>query len=211
MACNGCGSSSCRGCKDIKVVLPAGVGIDTITDNGDGTWTILYTDSTTQIINTPGSIPNDVWVELDETDMIAINYTGTANYSPASHGVFEIDLRYKILNEDSICVQGRLKRTVDILSSIDTFGCNFSFAPFGSSSWFAGTKILATPVSNLDFRVPVTIYVISGSNQYNYCGNLIYQQNLAGNNLISMGNSITGIHNGTHTFYSQFEFIAEIA
>lgn len=207
MACTGCGSSNCRGCKDITVELPEGIGIESITDNGDGTWTITYTDNSTQIIDTPGTVPNDDWVDLDETDMLAINYTGTADYDVPTHGVFEIDLRYKILNEDTVVVHGRTKRTVDITSLTDTVGCNFRFAAFGSSDWFTGTKVFKT--LPIDYRFTATLYSISGSTLLNYIENVVPQV-VAATNMISVGESILGLPNGRYTFYTHFEFTFEI-
>jgi hypothetical protein len=208
MACSGCGASSCRGCKDITIELPEGRGIDgNITDNGDGTWTITYTDGTTQIINTPGTVPNDSWVELDETDMLVINYTGTATYDLPTHGTFEIDLRYKILNEDTVVIHGRTKRIVDITGLTNTVGCNFRFAPFGSSNWFAGTKVFKTTV--LDFRFPATVFSISGSTLLNNVECAIPSV-VSGNNMISINDSVLNLPNGRYTFYTHFEFTFEI-
>lgn len=206
MACTGCGASSCRGCKDIKVVLPSGVGISSITDNGDGTWTITYTDATTQVIDTPGSVPNDVWVTLDETDMIAINYTGTATYDQPTHGSPEIDLEYKILNEDTIVIKGQLKRTVDITALDNSINCNFSFAPF-SSNWYVGTKKLVPTIQ----RTPVSIITTTPtSTPPNQIGNMVASTTGA-NNLISVGYTNLQMPNGTYVFYIHFEFTCELA
>ena len=58
MACTGCGSTACRGCKDMKIILPTSVGVSTVVDNGDGTFTITLTNGTATIINT-ATPPND--------------------------------------------------------------------------------------------------------------------------------------------------------
>ncbi len=206
MSCTGCGGSSCRGCNDIKIVLPEGVGVESITDNGDGTWTITYTDNSTQVINTPGSVPNDAWVSLDETDMITINYTGTATYSLPSHGIAEIDIEYKILNEDTIVVKGQLKRTVDVTALDNSINCNFSFAPFGSSNWFAGTKKFVPTIQ----RVPIAIYTTTPvASPINPTGCIIASTSGA-NNLISLGETNLQLPNGTYVFYVHFEFTCEL-
>ncbi len=205
MACTGCGSSSCRGCKDIKVILPAGVGISSIIDNNDGTWTITYTDASTQIIDTPGSVPNDAWVTLDYSDMTAVAFTGSATYSAPTHGIPTIDLEYKIIAEDTVIVKGQIVRQVDITGLSNSVNQNFRFAPFGTSNWFAGTKIFVPTTQ----RVPITIYTSTSTDLPNQKGCAIIST-ASSENLISIGETNLQLPNGRYTITIHFEVTCEI-
>lgn len=205
MACTGCGASSCRGCKDIRVILPAGVGISSITDNGDGTWTITYTDASTQIIDTPGSVPNDAWVSLAYTDMTAVNFTGSATYSAPTHGAPTIDLEYKIIAEDTVIVKGQVVRTVDVTGLSNSINQNFRFAPFGTSNWFVGTKIFVPTTQ----RVPITIYTSTSTDLPNQKGCAVIST-ASSENLISIGETNLQLPNGRYTITIHFEVVCEI-
>jgi hypothetical protein len=205
MSCTGCGSSSCRGCKDITVELPEGRGIDTIADNGDGTWTITYSDSTTQIINTPGTVPNDPWVSLAYADMTAVNFTGTATYSAPSHGLPTINLEYKIIAEDTVIVKGVIVRAVDITGLTNSINQNFRFPAFSGSNWFAGTKLFVPTTQ----RVPISIYSNTTTDNIMQKGNAIIST-ASSQNLISIGETNLQLPNGTYTFNIHFEVTCEI-
>lgn len=205
MSCTGCGASSCRGCKDITVTLPTGVGIESITDNGDGTWTITYTDSSTEIIDTPGTVPNDAWVTLDYSDMTSVAFTGTATYDQPTHGLPTIDLEYKIIAEDTVIVKGQVVRTVDITGLTNSVNQNFRFAAFGSSNWFAGTKIFVPTTQ----RVPISIYTGTTTDNVMQKGNVIISTS-ASQNLISIGETNLQLPNGTYTITIHFEVTCEI-
>jgi len=205
MACSGCGASSCRGCKDIRVTLPAGVGVDSITDNGDGTWTITYTDNSTQIIDTPGSVPNDAWVSLAYADMTAVNFTGSATYSLPSHGLPTINLEYKIIAPDTVIVKGVIVRAVDITGLTNSINQNFRFAAFSGSNWFAGTKLFVPTTQ----RVPISIYSNTTTDNVMQKGNVIIST-ASSENLISIGETNLQLPNGTYTFNIHFEVTCEI-
>jgi len=206
MACNGCGASSCRGCKDIKVTLPAGRGISTVTDNGDGNWLITYTDATTELVAAPAVVvPNDLWVSLDETNMSAIAFTGTATYDLPSHGAPTIDLEYKIISEDTVIVKGQVVRSVDITGLTNSINQNFRFPPFGSSNWFSGTKIFVPTIQ----RVPIAIYTSTITDNVMQKGCVIIATS-ASENLISIGETNLQLPNGTYTITIHFEVTCEI-
>lgn len=205
MACTGCGSSNCRGCKDITIELPQGVGIDSITDNGDGTWTITYTDNSTQIIDTPGSVPNDSWVTLNETNMTAINFTGTATYTLGVHADPQIDLKYKIIAEDTVIVKGTTVWEITVTGASNSVNHNFRFAPFGSSNWFTGTKIFV-PYTQ---RVPLTLYTMTASDLPNQIGSVVISTS-SSQNLISIAGTNLQLPNGNYTITTHFEVICEL-
>ncbi len=76
MSCNGCSNKNCRGCKDIKVVLPEQFGLDPdtpVVDNGDGTITINFNDGTSFTYSTAGTVPEDDWVHIDENSSVVAN------------------------------------------------------------------------------------------------------------------------------------------
>ena len=198
MSCGGCGKSSCRGCKDIKVILPAGVGISSITDNEDGTWTITYTDNSTEIINTPASPPSDAWVDLDETDMTSIIFAGTA-----THNTTVIDLTYKIIAADTVIIKAFVRINATVTALGNTLQNSFRFAPFGSSTWFTGTKLIDPMIQ----RVPISIY--STTSTLNPTGTVSFST-LSSENLISIGETNLQMPNGTYTFDIHFEATCKI-
>jgi hypothetical protein len=91
MSCTGCGSSSCRGCKDITVVLPETNGIESMEVTEGGDILVTYTDGSTDTLAIGLAIPEDDWVELDETIVSVFNFTGSATLNSSS-----LDLAYKV-------------------------------------------------------------------------------------------------------------------
>lgn len=200
MSCGGCGKSSCRGCKDIKVLLPAGRGISTVTDNGDGNWLITYTDATTELVAAPAVVvPNDSWIDLDETDMSSITFSGTATHTSTA-----IDLTYKIIAEDAVIIKCFMRIEATITGLTNTLQNSFRFPALGSSNFFVGTKLL----TGMTQRVPISLY--SSGNVLNPTGCVTFS-NIAGVNLISIGETNLQIPNGDYTFDIHFESICKIA
>lgn len=205
MACTGCGGSSCRGCKDITVTLVDNTVVESISVEGD-TLTTTYTDGTTQADVIAADVPNDAWVSLAYADMTAVNFTGTATYSQAAHGLPTINLEYKIIAEDTVIVKGQVVRQVDITGLTNSVNQNFRFAAFGSSNWFAGTKIFVPTTQ----RVPISIYTGTITDNVMQKGNAIASTS-ASQNLISIAETNLQLPNGTYTITIHFEFTCEIA
>lgn len=204
MACTGCGGSSCRGCKDITVTLVDNTVVESISVEGD-TFTVTYTDGTTDALVTTSDVPNDAWVSLAYADMTAVNFTGTATYSQAAHGLPTIDLEYKIIAEDTVIVKGQVVRQVDITGLTNSVNQNFRFAAFSGSNWFAGTKIFVPTVQ----RVPIAIYTSTTTDNVMQKGTIIISTS-ASQNLISIGETNLQLPNGTYTITIHFEVTCEI-
>lgn len=204
MACTSCGGSSCRGCKDITVTLIDNTVVESISVEGD-TFTVTYTDGTTDALVTTSDVPNDAWVSLAYADMTAVNFTGTATYNQAAHGLPTIDLEYKIIAEDTVIVKGQVVRQVDITGLTNSVNQNFRFAAFSGSNWFAGTKIFVPTVQ----RVPIAIYTSTTTDNVMQKGTIIISTS-ASQNLISIGETNLQLPNGTYTITIHFEVTCEI-
>lgn len=186
--CGICGTNCGSKCKKtcIKVYRPTvfiggqtgipgedgdpGISIVNIIDNGDGTMTIVMSDSTEYIIPIPSSdIPNDDWVVFDQTDPQITSFDVNSGITTHSQ---EVQVAYKPIAVDTalVKVKARLNvtipndvgfnlRDVDRLLSFDFILANI---PIGGSEWFptqTGTLTALFPDFLLgdNFGVPVSI------------------------------------------------------
>lgn len=187
--CGICGTNCGSKCKKtcIKVYRPTtfiggqtaipgeqgedGVSIVNIIDNGDGTMTIVMSDTTEYIISIPSSpIPNDDWVVFTSADPEITSFDVNAGITTNSQ---EASVAYKVIASDTALVKvkallnvtipnavGFNLRDVDRLLSFDFILANI---PIGGSEWFptqTGTLTALFPDFLSDnFGVPVSITV----------------------------------------------------
>lgn len=205
MACSGCNSTNCRGCKDIKINLPAANGIDSVTDNGDGTFTITTTDGTATVITM--TVPNDNWVELEIGDLPSAPLW---NSSKSTLNDFtSLDVKYKIINVDTVVIS--VKARVDITTNVIDAEVNFNFRldPF-TSNWFTGTKLgnMATATSQL--YAPVSVVIITAVAAPRYTVGRAYCTPFGGQTLVSVGNTDLQLPNGNYIAEVNFQLTAKL-
>ncbi len=207
MACTGCGTSTCRGCKDMKIILPEANGISSVTDNGDGTFTIVETNGTSTIITT-ATPPNDAWVEFDETTVTTSpTYTGSA----AITGSVLLDGAYKVLNIDTVFIRCQARITATVAALTDSINFNFDLGTI-TSNWYASTK-LATMVTNsgtVQGWVPISIISTTSGAKPNNIGRAYAVQTPAPDGLIAVGNTNLQMPNGAYDFIIDFEMTAKL-
>lgn len=190
--CGICGTNCGSKCKKtcIKVYRPTvfvggqtaipgepgddGVSIVNIIDNGDGTMTIVMSDSTEYIIPIPsGTVPNDDWVMFSDTDPEITSFDVNSGITTNSKAV---EVAYKVIAPDAALVKvkavlnvtipndvGFNLRDVDRLLSFDFILANI---PIGGSEWFptqTGTLTCLFPdILGDNFGVPVSITAVTG-------------------------------------------------
>lgn len=186
--CQKCGNSKCGGnCKKgcIRVYKPTifiggqtgipgdegdpGVGIVNIIDNGDGTFTIVMSDTTEYIITLPSAtVPNDDWVIFNQDDPEITSFD--VNVGITTHSQ-EVQVAYKVIAPDAALVKVTSVLNVTIpnaegfnLRDVDrTLDFDFILAniPIGGSNWFpsqTGTLTALFPdLLGDNFGVPVSI------------------------------------------------------
>jgi len=209
MACTGCGASSCRGCKDMKVILPEGRGISTITDNGNGTWTITYNDATTQIINAAGAVtvPTDNWVQMDETTVASFTWAGTATLNTSS-----LDIAYKITDAQTVVMIGVMSCNVTVTGLSDSINFNYQMIPI-SSNWYAGTKKLSTVIGAgvIQNHAKVSIITVAAAGSVPNQIGRIYTGTVGANTLVALASTNLQLPNGTYNIIVDFQITSKLA
>lgn len=206
MACGSCGSTSCRGCKDIKIVLPSAKGIQSAVDN-TGSVTITYTDGSTFTFNT-GTPTNDSWVEFDETTVAAVpNWTGTATLN----GSVLLDGAYKVLNEDTIFIRTQARINATITAIDNSINFNFRLGTI-SSNWYAGTKLPSMVINSSTIQgwVPISIVSTTSGARPNTIGRAYAAETPAPDGLIAIGNTNLQLANGTYNFIIDWEMTCKL-
>lgn len=205
MACSGCNSTNCRGCKDIKINLPAANGIDSVTDNGDGTFTITTTDGTATVITM--TVPNDNWVEFDEATNIATApvFTGTATLN----GSIALDGVYKVINSDTIYIRCEARMNCDITALDNSINFNFDLGNI-VSTWYTGSKLPTTALAASQTWVPISIISTTTGTVPNTIGRAYAAQTPAPDGLIAVGNTNLQLKNGTYDFVINFQMTCKL-
>ena len=207
MACTGCGGSSCRGCKDIRVILPTGNGISSIVVNEGGDLLITYTNGTTAVIDVPTGIPSDNWIELDESTVASYSYTGSATLNSSS-----LDLAYKVTDAQTAVINGVFTSNITVTTLTNSLNFNCQIAPI-TSNWFTGTKRFTTVIgaglvqNHAKVSIITTTAVSSIPNQIGK----IYAGFTGLNTLVALGNTNLQLPNGTYNMVVDFQLICKLA
>ena len=205
MACTGCGSTACRGCKDMKIILPTSVGVSTVVDNGDGTFTITLTNGTATIINT-ATPPNDAWVEKEETNVAQ----APANTGTSTNNSITMDLAYKVLNIDTVLVRCQILINADITALNNSINCNFKLGTI-TSNWFTGTKLATGTYTSFQSWSPISIITTTGTTAIpNQVGRAYASQSPATDGLFTIGNTNVQMPDGTYDFVIDFEITCKL-
>ncbi len=224
MSCNGCSNKNCRGCKDIKVVLPEQFGLDPdtpVVDNGDGTITINFNDGTSFTYSTAGTVPEDDWVHIDENSSVVANIDfATAGPDP---NVFTFDMVYKILSASHAVVKVKALYDVTTNGPNTTMGFRIFLEdiPGTSSNWLNDANnyrlqtVLPTPAvpESVGYGNPVTYIPVGGTD----LGSLpsvgaydIHGRAGVTNNVVGAQSMYPEIQNGNYVFLIEFEVIVGI-
>lgn len=201
MSCTGCGSSSCRGCKDITVLLPEGNGIESIEVTEGGDLLITYTDGSTATIEVPTGIPEDDWAELDESTVASFSYTGSATLNSSS-----LDLAYKVNDAQTATILGVFTSNVTITGLSNSINFNCQIAPI-SSNWFAGTKKFSTLIGAgvVQNHAKVSIVTTTATSSIPNQVGRIYAGTVGSNTIIALANTNLQLPNGTYNMIVDFQ------
>jgi len=184
------------------VDLPAGADLNDVIEAFGGKFCDLIDLINAAATPAPVTIPNDPWVDVDETGMTLVTWAGTAVNNSTT-----IDMTYKIISEDAVVIKAQIVSNVTIDALTDSVNLNFRFPAFGGSSWFAGTKLIDPMIQ----RVPIAIFTSTATTEIpNGVGCAVFSTT-AGLNLISIGETNLQMKNGSYIINVHFECVCKLA
>lgn len=158
------------------------------------------------------TVPNDDWVELTNSDMTVINYTGTAGGTPEDRDM-DISFMYKVISEDAALVKCNVRLSSPITALTDFVQFNFRFPAISGSNWFVGTKQMTTTnVANTkQHQAPVSIVAIDGlGGTYSSKGRVEAFSGGGITNLFSVGYCQPNISSNDYIFEISFDLICKL-
>ena len=208
MSCSGgCGSSSCRSCGDITVELPEGNGIESMEVTEGGDILVIYTDGTTDTLTIGLAIPEDNWVELDESTVASFSYTGSATLNSSS-----LDLAYKVTDAQTAIIQGVFTSNVTVTALANSLNFNCQIAPI-TSNWFAGTKRFTSVLGAglVQNHVPVSIVTTTATSSIPNQIGKVYTGYVGLNTILALGSTNLQLPNGTYNMIVDFQITCKLA
>ena len=184
------------------VDLPAGADLNDVIEAFGEKFCDLITLINAAATPAPAVIPNDPWVDMDETEMTLVTWIGSAVNNSTT-----IDMTYKIIAEDAVVIKAQIISNVTVDALIDSVNLNFRFPAFGSSNWFIGTKLISPMVQ----RVPVAIFATTPTGEIpNQVGTAIFST-AGGLNLISIGETNLQMASDDYIIHIHFECVCKLA
>lgn len=204
MACTGCGSSACRGCKDMKIILPTANGLASVTDNLDGTVTILETNGTSTTFST-GTPTVDPWVELEVGDLaVGPTWAGSATLNAFT----DLSLLYKVIDQYTAVMKVKASVNIDVNALANSVNFNFQLSPITSANTvFAGTKTFSTlhVTDSALIYSPVSIVINTAVASPRFTVGNAYAGITGSNTLVAVGNTNLQLPEGTYDAVIEFE------
>lgn len=183
------------------VDLPAGADLNDVIEAFGEKFCDLITLINAAATPAPAVIPNDPWVDMDETQMNLVVWNGTATQNSTT-----IDMTYKVIAEDAVIIKAHIISNVTVDALSDSVNLNFRFPSFSGSSWFTGSKLIDPMIQ----RVPIAISCTTGGAEIpNGVGSAIFQT-VSGLNFISIGDTNLQMKNGSYLIHIHFEGISKI-
>lgn len=200
MACSSCSSVTCAGCCDITVDIDSN-GIQSVVDNGDGTFTITLEDGSATTITT-NAVPADNWVELDEgTVGTALSWSGTATLNAHT-----FDLTYKVQDAQTVVILFHGDFNITTTRADDTVNFTFGIGNI-TSNWYVGNKKTTTYFNSIQSG-DTAIISKPGGNPYTPTVGVVYSDN---NNLIGLKEAFFTMGAGTWDIDIDFQITCKLA
>jgi hypothetical protein len=188
----------------MKIILPTSNGIASVTDNEDGTVTILETNGTSTTFST-GTPTVDTWVEMEIGDLaVGPTWTGSATLNAFT----DLSLLYKTIDKYTAVMKVKATVSIDVTALANSVNFNFQLSPITSANTvFTGTKTFSTlhTTDSALIYSPVSVVVTTAVASPRFTVGNVYAGITGSNTLVAVGNTNLQLPNGTYTVLIEFE------